>query len=69
MPLSKRILHTDIPLRCTFVGTNTGPEGTGKPLRFSGYEDWAFGNDGLVMQSSGHFDNDEYQYQLELGAE
>jgi len=55
--------------RWTFVGTNTGPEGTGKPVRFSGYEEWTFGNDGLVMKSSGHFDNDEYQYQLEHGVE
>jgi uncharacterized protein (TIGR02246 family) len=51
----------------TFIGTNTEPEGTGKPARFSSYEDWTFGNDGLVMKSNGHFDNDEYQYQLEHG--
>jgi len=53
--------------RWTFVGTNTGPDGTGKAVRFSGYEEWTFGDDGLVADSQGHFDNDEYQFQLEHG--
>jgi hypothetical protein len=30
----------------TFTGTNTGPGGTGKFVRFSGYEDWRFAADG-----------------------
>lgn len=51
----------------TFVGTNTGPGGTGNAVRFSGYEEWTFGDDGLIANSMGHFDNDEYQYQLEHG--
>jgi uncharacterized protein (TIGR02246 family) len=53
--------------RWTFVGTNTGPDGTGNAVRFSGYEEWTFGDDGLVADSQGHFDNDEYQFQLEHG--
>jgi len=36
-------------------------------VRFSGYEVWTFGNDGLVANSMGNFDNDEYQYQLQHG--
>ena len=28
-----------------------------------------FGDDGLVMKSMGHFDNDEYQYQVERRVE
>ena len=32
----------------TFVGTNTGPGGTGKRVRFSGFEEWTLGDDGLV---------------------
>jgi uncharacterized protein (TIGR02246 family) len=48
----------------TFVGTHTG---TGNAVNFSGYEEWTFGDDGLVSKSMGHFDNDEYQYQLEHG--
>ena len=48
----------------TFAGTNTGPEGTGNAVHFSGYEEWTFGDDGLIALSMGHFDNDEYQHQL-----
>jgi len=55
--------------RWTFVGTNTGPEGTGKSVRFSGYEEWTIGVDDLIKKSMGHFDADEYAYQLEHGAE
>ena len=53
----------------TFVGTNTGPDGTGNSVRFSGYEEWSFGDDGLVARSMGHFDANEYQHQLEHGVE
>lgn len=53
--------------RWTFVGTNTGPDGTGKPVRFSGYEQWTIGVAGLIERSSGHFDSDEYRRQLEHG--
>ena len=53
----------------TFIGTNTGPDGTGNAVRFSGYEEWTIGEDGLIAQSLGHFDNDEYQRQLEYGVD
>jgi alanyl aminopeptidase len=53
----------------TFVGTNTGPGGTGNAVRFSGYEEWTIGKGGLIANSDGHFDNDEYQYQLEHGVD
>jgi uncharacterized protein (TIGR02246 family) len=52
----------------TFAGTNTGPGGTGNAVRFSGYEEWTLGADGLIAQSRGHFDNEEYQLQLQRGA-
>ena len=52
----------------TFTGTNTGPGGTGKPVRISGFEEWMFGDDGLVVESQGHYDQDEYARQLEHGA-
>jgi nuclear transport factor 2 (NTF2) superfamily protein len=35
----------------TLTGTNTGPGGTGKRLRISGYELWKFDNDGLIAKS------------------
>jgi uncharacterized protein (TIGR02246 family) len=49
----------------TFIGTNTGPSGTGRRVRFSGHEEWRFGDDGLVAESQGHFDEDDYRRQLE----
>ena len=51
----------------TFIGTNTGPGGTGRRVRFSGYEEWRIGEDGLVAESQGHFDAADYQRQLEGG--
>ena len=53
----------------TLAGTNTGPGGTGKRVRISGYEDWQFGADGLVAESKGHFDSAEYEHQLQHGVE
>ena len=48
----------------TLTGTNTGPGGTGNPVRISGYEEWRIGADGLIAESRGHFDEAEYQRQL-----
>ena len=53
----------------TFIGTNTGPGGTGHRVRFSGFEEWKIGEDGLVAESQGHFDSADYQRQLERGVE
>jgi predicted ester cyclase len=53
----------------TFIGTNIGSGGTGHGVRFSGYEEWKFGEDGLIAESQGHFDAADYQRQLERGAE
>jgi hypothetical protein len=53
----------------TLTGTNTGPGGTGKRLRISGYELWKIGNDGLIAESKGHFDGAEYERQLKLGVD
>jgi predicted ester cyclase len=52
----------------TFAGTNTGPGGTGQRVRFSGFEEWQVGADGLIAASLGHFDEADYQHQLEHGA-
>ena len=54
--------------RWTLIGTNTGPGGSGKKVRISGFERWKFGDDGLIASSHGHFDNAEYQRQLAHGA-
>ena len=51
----------------TLMGTNTGPGGTGNRVRISGYELWRLGLDGLIAESSGYFDEDEYNRQIEHG--
>jgi uncharacterized protein (TIGR02246 family) len=51
----------------TLVGTNTGPGGTGKAVRISGYEEWTL-EDGLIRESRGHFDEADYERQLHQGA-
>lgn len=48
----------------TLTGSNTGPGGTGRTVRISGYELWRFTADGLIEESQGHFDEAEYQRQL-----
>jgi hypothetical protein len=53
----------------TLTGTNDGPDGTGNSVRISGYEEWTIGDDGLIAESRGHFDNEEYQRQLEHGVD
>ncbi|MGB5294106.1 MAG: nuclear transport factor 2 family protein [Thermoanaerobaculia bacterium] len=51
----------------TFEGTNTGPGGTGARVRFSGYEDWLIGDDGLIQDSQGNYDEADYPRQLRAG--
>jgi uncharacterized protein (TIGR02246 family) len=46
------------------TGTNSGPGGTGKRVRISGYELWKIDNNGLIAVSKGHFDSAEYERQL-----
>jgi hypothetical protein len=53
--------------RWTLTGTNTGPGGTGKAVCISGYEEWTIGADGLIAESKGHFDEADYQRQLNAG--
>jgi uncharacterized protein (TIGR02246 family) len=53
----------------TFIGTNSGPGGTGRRVRFSGFEMWKIGEDGLIAESEGHFDSADYERQLERGVE
>jgi uncharacterized protein (TIGR02246 family) len=48
----------------TLTGTNTGPGGTGKRVRISGYELWKIDNHGLIAESRGHFDAGEYERQV-----
>ena len=48
-----------------FTGTSAD---TGKWVRIPGYEEWTLSADGLVARSEGHYDQAEYDRQLEHGA-
>ena len=48
----------------TLTGTNTGPGGTGHPVRISGSETWEINPQGLIAESQGAFDAADYQHQL-----
>src|SRR5690242_8034344 len=54
-PTGGRVLY-----HWTFVGTNTGPGGTGNQVQISGYEDWSIGPDGRIAESKGHYDAQEW---------
>jgi nuclear transport factor 2 (NTF2) superfamily protein len=53
----------------TLVGTNSGPGGTGRSVRISGFEEWTIGEDGLIAESQGHYDQAEYDRQLQQGVD
>jgi SnoaL-like polyketide cyclase len=54
--------------RWTLVGANTGPGETGRRVRNSGFEEWTIGDEGLIAASLGHYNQAEYDRQLEHGA-
>jgi nuclear transport factor 2 (NTF2) superfamily protein len=62
-PRGDRLLY-----RWTLIGTNSGPGGSGHKVHISGYENWQFGDDGLIAESLGHFDEVDYQRQLQHGS-
>ncbi|MBT8477376.1 MAG: ester cyclase [Gemmatimonadetes bacterium] len=66
---SLRVEGGSVEYHWTFRGTNTGPGGSGKTVRFSGYEEWTIGADGLVADSKGYFDEADYRRQLDPGVE
>ncbi len=49
----------------TFKGTYSGADGPGNLVQVSGWEYWKYSDDGLIAESSGHFDSDDYQRQIE----
>ena len=51
--------------RWTLEGTNSGPGGTGNHVKVSGWEYWRYSEEGLVAESTGHFDADDYQKQVD----
>jgi uncharacterized protein (TIGR02246 family) len=59
----------DVEYHWTLIGTNSGPGGTGNNVRISGFEEWTIGDDGLIAESQGHYDQAEYDRQLQHGVE
>jgi uncharacterized protein (TIGR02246 family) len=64
-----RVEDDGVEYHWTLVGTNTAPGGTGNRVRISGFEEWAIGEDGLIAESQGHYDQAEYDRQLEHGVQ
>jgi nuclear transport factor 2 (NTF2) superfamily protein len=60
------ILREDgvVEYRWTFTGTSAE---TGKDVRVPGFEEWTIAPDGLIAESRGHYDQAEYDRQLEHG--
>lgn len=51
--------------RWIWTGTNTGPGGTGREVDMTGFEEWTFGEGGLIAESRGSYDEAEYLRQVE----
>ena len=70
--MGRRVVVTGIGLICG-VGNTTEQvwkallAGQSGVQRITGFEEWTFGDDGLVAESLGHFDQAEYDRQLEHG--
>ena len=53
-----------IEYRWTFTGTSAE---TGKSVRVPGFEEWTIAPDGLIAESRGHYDQAEYDRQVQHG--
>jgi hypothetical protein len=53
-----------VEYRWTFTGTSAE---TGKSIRVPGYEKWTIAPDGLIAASRGHYDQAEYDRQVQHG--
>ncbi len=58
------LLGAAVRYHWTLSGTNTGPGGTGRPVRVSGHETWTLGAGGLIARSVGSFDASDYRRQI-----
>jgi len=50
--------------RWTLTGTNTGPGGTGRAVRISGFEQWTMRRDNLIAASLGSYDAADWERQV-----
>jgi hypothetical protein len=53
----------------TLTGSNTGPGGTGRAVRISGFEQWTIGDDGLITASLGSYNETDWNRQVNGGAD
>jgi nuclear transport factor 2 (NTF2) superfamily protein len=53
-----------VEYRWTFTGTSAE---TGQSVRIPGFEEWTIAPDGLIAESRGHYDQAEYDRQLQHG--
>ena len=60
-------IDSQVQFHWHWTGTNTGPGGNGNAVDLRGYEQWTLDDDGLILQSLGHYDEAEYQRQLNAG--
>lgn len=51
--------------RWTLEGTNSSEGGTGNHIVVSGWEYWRYSDDGLIAESAGHFDGEDFQTQVD----
>jgi uncharacterized protein (TIGR02246 family) len=51
----------------SLMGTNTAPGGKGHRVEIDGLEVWRMDDDGLIAESNGEFNAEDYAYQLEHG--
>ena len=58
---SMRTAGTYCVYQWTLEGTNAGPDGTGNRVTISGWEYWRMSEDGLVAESRGHFDAEDFE--------
>jgi len=49
-----------------WTGTNSGPGGTGNAVDITGREEWTLDADGSITESLGHYDEAEYQRQMNV---
>ena len=61
---SMRTSGTYCVYQWTLEGTNAGPDGTGNRVTISGWEYWRMSEDGLVAESRGHFDAEDFERQV-----
>ncbi len=66
MLLERRVRHTTrrLPEASGHAGSNTGPGGTGRAVRISGFEQWTIGDDGLIAASLGSYDQADWDRQI-----